>query len=219
MREALWLSARVSLLAMLVVVPCGAALGWFLARGRGAWRALADVATGVMLAMPPTVVGYALLVLLGRRGILGRALDGWFGVRLVFTTTGAAVAAAAVSLPLMAKGAEAAFARVDRSLEDAARANGMSPWAVRREVTFPLAARALGAAVALAWLRALGEFGATLVFAGYVPGETSTAPLEVWSAMQSGDDDRARALVLSLAAMSAVVTALTAWWSRRRSPA
>lgn len=218
MGDPLWLSARVTFLAMLAVAPCGAALGWYLARGRGAWRAALDVATGVMLAMPPTVVGYALLVLLGRRGVLGRLLDATFGVRLVFTAAGAAVAAAAVSLPLMAKGAEAAFARVDRAVEEVARAHGMPPWAVFREVTLPLAGRALGAAVALAWLRALGEFGATLVFAGYVPGETATAPLEVWSAMQSGDDARARSLVLSLAALSALVTALTAWWSRRRSP-
>ena len=212
--SALLVSLRVVLPALAFVVPIGAALGFYLARGRGALRAVVDALVLVPLVLPPSVVGYVLLLLLGRRGPLGAPLERAFDVRLVFSSAGASIAVAAVALPLMAKGAEAAFARVDRGLEDVAAANGLSPRETFRIVTLPLALPGLGVAVTLAALRALGEFGATLTFAGYT-ASTATAPLEVYFSMQLGDDARALSLSLALVAASVVAAFLLRAWSRR----
>jgi molybdate transport system permease protein len=212
--NALAVSLEVVLCALAFVVPIGAALGFYLARGRGPLRAVVDGLVLVPLVLPPSVVGYLLLLLLGRHGVLGSLLDSAFGVRLVFTSAGASIAAAAVSLPLMAKGAEAAFARVDRGLEEVAAANGLSPRRTFRIVTLPLALPGLGVAITLAALRALGEFGATLTFAGYT-SKTATAPLEVYFAMQVGDDARALSLSLALVGASVVAALVLRAWSRR----
>jgi molybdate transport system permease protein len=212
--SALLVSLRVVLPALAFVVPVGAAIGLFLARGRGPARAVVDALVLVPLVLPPSVVGYALLLLLGRTGPLGAPLEHALGVRLVFSSAGASVAAAAVALPLMAKGAEAAFARVDRGLEEVAAANGLSPRDTFRIVTLPLALPGLGVAITLAALRALGEFGATLTFAGY-SASTATAPLEVYFAMQLGDDARALALSLALVGASVVAALLLRAWSRK----
>ncbi len=212
--SALLVSLRVVLPALAFVVPVGAALGLFLARRRGAARAVVDALVLVPLVLPPSVVGYALLLLLGREGPIGAPLEHALGVRLVFSSAGASVAAAAVALPLMAKGAEAAFTRVDRGLEEVAAANGLSPRETFRIVTLPLALPGLGVAITLAALRALGEFGATLTFAGY-SASTATAPLEVYFAMQLGDDSRALALSLALVGASVVAALLLRAWSRK----
>jgi molybdate transport system permease protein len=216
----LLLSLRVALAALVVVVPLGTALGWWLARGREGWtRSAVDALVVLPMVLPPSVTGFYLLVLFGRRGAIGSLLERWFGVRLVFTAAGAALAAGVVAFPLMAKGAEAAFSRVERELEEIARVHGLSPWGVFREVTLPLARSGIVVAATLATLRALGEFGATLVFAGYVPGATDTAPLEIFMALQAGDDRRARDLVLALSTLSVATTLALAWWSRRgRTP-
>ena len=207
-------SLRVILPALVAIVPLGAALGLFLSRARGALRAVVDALVLVPLVLPPSVVGYLLLVVLGRRGAIGALLERAFDVRLVFSSAGASVAVAAVALPLMAKASEAAFARVDRSLEEAAEANGLSASATFRLVTLPLALPGLGAAATLAALRALGEFGATLTFAGYTKS-TATAPLEVFFAMQQGDDARALGLSLALVAVSTIAAFVFHAWSRR----
>jgi len=212
--SALLVSLRVVVPALAFVVPLGAALGFYLARGRGPVRAVVDALVLVPLVLPPSVVGYALLLLLGKNGPIGSPLDHVFGVRLVFSSAGASIAAAAVALPLMAKGAEAAFARVDRGLEEVAAVNGLSPRDTFRIVTLPLALPGLGIAVTLAALRALGEFGATLTFAGYT-ASTATAPLEVYFAMQTGDDARALALSLALVTASVAAALLMRAWSKR----
>ncbi len=212
--SALAVSLRVVASALVFVVPIGAALGFYLARARGPLRAIVDALVLVPLVLPPSVIGYLLLILLGRHGPLGEPLDTLFGVRLVFSSAGASIAAAAVAMPLMAKGAEAAFARVDRGLEEVAAANGLSPRETFRIVTLPLALPGLGVAITLAALRALGEFGATLTFAGYTKS-TATAPLEVYFAMQTGDDARALSLSLALVAASVVAALALRAWSRR----
>lgn len=216
----LLLSLRVAVMALAVVMPLGVALGWWLARGRdGVKRSLVDALVVLPMVLPPSVTGFYLLTVFGRRGVVGALLDRLFGVRLVFSSAGAALAASVVALPLMAKGAEAAFARVEREYEEVARAHGLSPWEVFREVTLPLARSGLAVATTLATLRALGEFGATLVFAGYAPGATDTAPLEIFMALQAGDDRRAGQLVAALSTLSVATTLALAWWSRRgRSP-
>lgn len=206
-------SLRVVVPALVVVVPVGAAIGFFLARRRGVVRAIVDVLVLVPLVLPPSVVGYLLLLVFGRRGVVGALLEGAFGTRLVFSSAGASIAAAAVALPLMAKGAEAAFSRVDRALEDVAMANGLGARETFRVVTFPLALPGLGVATTLAALRALGEFGATLTFAGYSK-DTATAPLEVYFAMQQGDDARALALSIALVGASVVAALVLRAWSR-----
>lgn len=210
----LLLSLRVALAAMGLALPPGVALGWWLARSRAWWRVLVDGVVVLPMVLPPSVTGYYLLLLFGRRGALGRPLEALLGVRLVFSTAGAALAACVVAFPLVAKGAEAAFARVDRDAEEMGRVHGLTAWQVFRAVTLPLAAPGLAVAATLATLRALGEFGATLVFAGYVPGATSTAPLEIFMALQAGDDGRAGALVLALSALSLATTLALARWSR-----
>ena len=212
--SALVVSLRVVVPALFAVVPVGAALGYFLTRARGPVRAVVDALVLVPLVLPPSVVGYLLLLLLGRRGAIGALLERAFDVRLVFSSAGASVAVAAVALPLMAKASEAAFSRVDRGLEEVAAANGLSRGATFRIVTLPLALPGLAAATTLAALRALGEFGATLTFAGYTKA-TATAPLEVYFAMQQGDDARALSLSLALVAISTVAALLFHAWSRR----
>ncbi len=211
---AFWVSLRIVLPALLFVVPLGAALGLYLARGRGMARSIVDGLVLVPLVLPPSVLGYGLLLVLGREGTIGALIERWFGARLVFTSAGASIAVAAVALPLMAKGAEAAFARVDRELEEVAEVNGLGRAATLRLVTLPLALPGLGVATTLAGLRALGEFGATLTFAGY-SSHTATAPLEVYFAMQQGDDSRALALSLALVAISVVAALVLRRWSRR----
>jgi molybdate transport system permease protein len=203
-------------MALTVVVPSGMAVGWWLARGRTCWqRTLVDALVVLPMVLPPSVTGFYLLILLGRRGALGQILENWFHIRLVFTSLGAAIAASVVAFPLMAKGAEAAFSRVDRELEDIARVHGLSSFNIFREVTLPLARSGLTVALTLTTLRALGEFGATLVFAGYVSGETDTAPLEIFMALQAGEDHRAGYLVLALSVLSLTTTFFLARSNRR----
>jgi molybdate transport system permease protein len=214
--EAFLVSLRVVALALAFAVPAGLALGLLLARGRFAGRALVDALVLLPLVLPPSVVGYGLLLGFGRRGPVGRVLEALFGVRLVYSTAGAALAVAVVSLPLMAKGAEAAFAGVDRRLEEIARAHGMGGLRAFSFVTLPLAAPGLAVALTLTALRAFGEFGATLTFAGYLGGATATAPLELYIALQSGDDARAGRIALGLSLAAGLATLAIARWGRRR---
>lgn len=200
------LSLRVALIATLIVIVAGVALGWLFARGRFRGRELLDSVITLPLVLPPTVLGYYLLVLLGRSSPIGRAIEALTGGPLVFTWQGSVVAASVGALPLMVKTARAAIASVDRSLEDAARTLGRSEWDVFRRVTLPLASRGIAAASILAFARALGDFGATLMVAGNIPGRTQTAAIAIYDATQAGRDDYALMLVLilSLVALSLV---------------
>jgi molybdate transport system permease protein len=200
------LSLRVALIATLLVVVTGVALGWLLARRRFWGRELLDSFITLPLVLPPTVLGYYLLVLLGRSSPVGRAIETVTGQPLVFTWQGAVVAASVGALPLMAKSARAAIASVDRSLEDAARTLGQSEWRVFRRVTLPLASRGIAAAAILSFARALGDFGATLMVAGNIPGRTQTAAIAIYDATQAGRGEYALTLVLilSFAALSLV---------------
>jgi molybdate transport system permease protein len=147
------------------------------------------------MVLPPTVIGYYLLVLLGRRGWLGQYLEQW-GIQLVFTWQGAVIAATVVAFPMVLKAARAAFEGVDHTLEDAARVLGISNAGVFFRVTLPLALRGIVAGILLAFARALGEFGATLMIAGSIPGRTQTLSISIYEAVQAGNDDLALMLVL-----------------------
>ncbi|HSE99132.1 MAG TPA: molybdate ABC transporter permease subunit, partial [Blastocatellia bacterium] len=190
----------------LIVVVTGTAMGWLLARKHFWGRELLDSVITLPLVLPPTVLGYYLLVLLGRSSPAGRAIEAVTGQPLVFTWQAAVVAASVGALPLMVKTARAAIASVDRTLEDVARTLGQSERQVFRRVTLPLASRGIAAAAILAFARALGDFGATLMVAGNIPGRTQTAAIAIYDATQAGRSDYAIALVLilSIVALSLV---------------
>ena len=207
-RTALRLSLVCSLWATLVAVVAGVPLAWVLARVRFPGRRLVRAIVLVPLVLPPVVGGVALLLAFGRRGLIGGPLDDWFGVTLPFTTAGAVLAEAFVAMPFMVLTAEAAFRGGDRRYEDAARTLGASRWTVFRRVTLPLAWPALASGAVLAWARALGEFGATITFAGNTPERTTTIPLEVYLLLESGRLESAIALSLVLVAVAVGTLAL-----------
>ena len=201
----LLLSLKVAGLATLLNTVLGTAAGYALAHSRFAGRNLLDTVLTLPMVMPPTVLGYYLLVLLGRNSPFGSWLNNTFGVNLVFTWQGAVVAAAAVTFPLVFKPARAAFESVNPQLEQAARVSGLNAAAVFFRVSLPLAWRGILAGVLLAFARALGEFGATLMIAGSIPGQTQTLSIAVYEAVQAGDDALANSLVLLVSAVCVVI--------------
>ena len=194
-RTALWLSIRCSLWATGLAVLFGVPLSWLLARvdfpGRSFVRALCTLS----MVLPPVVGGVALFFSFGRRGLFGQYLDRWFGLTLPFTTKGVVVAQTFVAMPFLVLTVEAALRQLDRRYEDAARTLGGSRWYVFRRVTLPTVRPALAAGAMLAWARALGEFGATITFAGNFPGRTQTMPLATYLALETNPEE---ALILSL---------------------
>jgi molybdate transport system permease protein len=199
------LSLRVALLALALVGPLGIALAFVQARRRYPLRRLVDALVLLPLVLPPSVVGFLLVLIFGRRGLVGGALEAALGVRLVFTPAAAVIASAVVALPILVKTAQPALEAVPPELEEVARTLGLRPLAVFFRVTLPVAWRGVLAATVLGFARALGEFGATLMFAGNIPGRTNTMPIEIFAAYQAGDDRRAALYVAVLTALSLVV--------------
>jgi molybdate transport system permease protein len=198
------LSLKVALWATGLNLVAGVAVAFGLSRWRSPFRDLVDSILTLPLVLPPTVLGYYLLVLLGRRGVLGEWLDRW-GISVVFTWQGAVIASTLVAFPLVQKAARAAFEGVDGQLEDAARVLGVSAFGVFFRVSLPLAARGIAAGALLAFARALGEFGATLMIAGNLPGRTQTLSVAIYSAVQAGDDRSATILVVAVSVTCVVV--------------
>jgi molybdate transport system permease protein len=192
----LWLTLKVAGLATLSTFVVGVLLAFLVARSRFWGREGVDSLATLPLVMPPTVLGYYLIVLIGRKGWLGHWLQETWGISLIFTWQGAAVAAAVVSLPLIYKSARAAFEGVDAELENAARTLGASEAAVFFRVSLPLAWRGILAGAMMAFARAMGEFGATLMVAGNLPGKTQTLSIAVYDAFQAGNDQAATVLVI-----------------------
>ncbi|CAN5267817.1 ABC transporter permease [soil metagenome] len=215
--QATRLSILTSLASLLLSCVVGVPLAWLFARkdfpGKGLMRALAVLP----MVLPPVVGGVALLLAFGRRGMLGRPLDEYFGITLPFTTSGAVLAATFVAMPFLVITVEAGLRQADRRLEDAAATLGASRFTVYRRITLPQIAPALGAGMALCWARALGEFGATITFAGNFPGRTQTMPLAVYLLLES-DAEAAYALSLLLLVISvAVLVALRGRYLGARS--
>jgi molybdate transport system permease protein len=192
--EPLLISLKVALATTVVVVPAGAAFGLLLARHRFRGKAIVETLLTLPLVLPPTAVGFLLLRLLARSGPLGPARLG-FDLDLLLTWKGAVLASTVMSLPLVARTARVAFEEVDARLPAMARTLGLTPRAAFFAVTLPLAGRGLLAASILGFSRALGEFGATVLVAGNIPGRTQTLALAIFADLQSGDDRRAMALV------------------------
>lgn len=207
--SALWLTLKVAAWATALAMLVGVAFGFFLARVRVPGRRLIEAVLTLPLVLPPTVVGYYLIVLLGRNSPLGAWLAATFDVSLMFTWQGAVAAAAVVSFPLVFTSARAAFEGVDRRFEQAARVLGAGEWKVFLQVTLPLAMRGIAAGTMLTFARAMGEFGATLMIAGNIPGKTQTLSLAVYDAVQSGNDALANALVLLISVACIVVLLAT----------
>ncbi|MBA3493025.1 MAG: molybdate ABC transporter permease subunit [Gammaproteobacteria bacterium] len=193
---ALTLTLKVAGWATALNLVLGVGVGYMLARKRFWGRDLLDAAFTLPMVMPPTVLGYYLLVLIGSQGPLGSWLKQQFGINLIFTWQGAVIAATIVAFPLVFKSARAAFESVDPQLEQAARVLGVREWGVFFRVSLPLAWRSILAGLLLAFARATGEFGATLMVAGSIPGKTQTLSIAVYEAVQAGQDDVAGALVL-----------------------
>jgi molybdate transport system permease protein len=212
-RKALRLSLEASLSATVVCLAFGLPLAWVLARMEFPGRRLLRALTVLPMVLPPVVGGIALIYAFGRRGIVGQYLDQWFDIRFAFTKKGVILAEAFVAMPFLVVTAEAAFRSLDRSFEDAARTLGASRWTVFRRVTLPLAGPALGAGAVLCWARALGEFGATITFAGNFPGTTQTMPLAVYLSLESSRPETAIVLSLVLLLVSlAVLVGLRDRW-------
>jgi molybdate transport system permease protein len=192
----LLLTLKVAAWATLLALALGVIAGFALARSRFPGRETIDAVLTLPMVLPPTVLGYYLLVLIGRRGPVGQWLDETFGITLIFTWQGAVIAAAIVAFPLVFKAARAAFESVDGNLEKAARSLGYDEIKVFARVTLPLAWPGILAGSMLAFARAMGEFGATLMVAGSLPGRTQTLSIAIYDAVAAGEDRTAHFLVL-----------------------
>lgn len=210
---ALGLSIRVACLATVLDAALGIPLAYLLARKRFPGRTLVDLLVTLPLVLPPTVTGYYLIVLLGRRGWLGGPLYALTGWSVTFTWYAAVIAATVMAFPLLVRTARAAIESVDRDLVRAAFTLGRSEWRTALEVTLPLARKGILAGLVLAFARALGEFGATLMLAGNIPGRTTTVPLAIYTAVQTGESGEAFVLVAVLTLVSCAVI-----WLATRSP-
>ena len=214
---ALGLSLKVAAWATFFNLLLGIGTGYVLARYRFPGRELLDSVLTLPMVMPPTVLGFYLLVLLGRRGWFGAWLLEHFHVNLIFTWQGAVVASTIVAFPLVFKPARVAFEAVDGQLEQAARVLGLSEMAVFLRVTLPLAWRGILAGLMLGFVRALGEFGATLMVAGSIPGKTQTLSVAVYEAVQAGQDDAANMMVLITSVVCVTVLLLAGRLAPRRA--
>jgi molybdate transport system permease protein len=204
---ALWLSLQTATIATLVCLVLGVPLAWLLARVEFTGRRVVRALVTVPLVLPPVVGGVALLLVFGRNGLLGRWLDATFGFSLPFTTAGVVVAEAFVAMPFLVISVEGALRGADVRYEEAAATLGAGRWSTFVRVTLPLVAPGIAAGAVLCWARALGEFGATITFAGNFPGRTQTMPLAVYLALET---DLQAAIVLSLILLAVSVTILAA---------
>lgn len=204
----LWLSLRVAGVSTLLAFGGGLALAYVLANHSFKGKDLIDAVVTLPLVLPPTVLGYYLLVLLGREAWLGRLYEQIVGSPLVFTWQGAVVAALLHSAPLLIKTARAALESVDHSYERAARVLGASEWRLFWRVTLPLAWRSILAGAALCFARSLGDFGATLMVAGNIPGRTQTIAVAIYAAVEAGNGHVARVLVLVVSAIAILILTL-----------
>lgn len=210
------LSLKVGGVAVLATLPIAFALAWLLARYRFPGRVVLDALVHLPLVLPPVVTGWLLLIAFGPFGPVGRWLESWFGVSLMFRWTGAALAAAIMALPLMVRAMRLSIEGVDRRLEGAARTLGATPWHSFWTISLPLALPGVLAALVLGFARSIGEFGATITFVSNIPGETRTLPLAIYSALQvPGGEAMVTRLALLSVALSLGALILSEYLVRR----
>lgn len=205
LREALALSLWTTCVSMAVVLLLGTPLAYLLGRRTFRGKNMLETLIDLPIVLPPAVAGLALLMAFGRRGLVGEYLDQHFGITIGFTSTAVVMAQIFVASPFYVRAARAGFARLDRGMEEAAADLGADPVRVLRTVTLPMARPAIGAGLVLAWARALGEFGATIMFAGSIAGRTETMPLAVYGRYEAGDLNTALLLSIILAASATLV--------------
>jgi len=214
--SAIFISLKVAFLCMGLIAGPGIFLAWLLARREFRGKALLDALIHAPLVLPPVVTGYLLLVVFGKRGWIGAWLDDWLGLSLAFNLTGAVIAAAVMSFPLLVRSVRLAIELVDPHLEIAAATLGAAPLRIFLTITLPLASPGLITGLTLAFARSLGEFGATMTFAGNIEGETRTIPLAVFSFMQvPGKEQDVMILAILAIALSVGALLVSEWWARR----
>ena len=211
----LWLSIKTASISTIIVFLIGVSLAYMISRRTFWGKSVIEAVFLLPLVLPPTVVGFGLLYLFGKNGLIGKLLISWFDVQIVFTWYGALIAAIVVSYPLMYQSASAAFKQYDNNIENAARTMGKSKWQVFWTISFPLAWPGLLAGLVLTFARGLGEFGATLMLAGYIPNVTDTIPLAIYFAVESGDMDAAKVWVTIIVALGFIAILWLNWWSAR----
>lgn len=216
MLDPIILSLKVAIIAVCIDFVFGMAVARFMARRDFVGKNLAESLMILPMVLPPTVLGYGLLIFLGKRGPVGQILLDWFGFQIIFTWWAAVLASAIVSFPLMYQSAKAAFSSVDLSLEKAARTLGTGEIRIFLTITLPLAWPGILAGLVLAFARALGEFGATLMVAGNIPGKTQTVPLAIYSAVESGEEETAKILVLVITVLSFAALFWLNKWSKEK---
>jgi len=201
----LWLSLEVAVVATGVSLILGLFLAWLLVNRDFRGRELLDALTTLPLALPPTVLGYYLLITIGRNSWPGRLFESVTGGPLVFTVKAAVIAATIHAIPLVVKSSRAALETIDRACERAGRSLGATEWRVFFRISLPMARRPIAAAAVLAFARALGDFGATLMVAGDIPGRTQTAAIAIYDAVESGDSTTAKWMVLAISVLVASI--------------
>jgi molybdate transport system permease protein len=201
--EAIWLTLKVAVIAVLGSLPVAVAAAWLLSYTRVPGKMAIEALISLPLVLPPVVTGYALLILLGRHGVIGHVLDQDFGIVLAFRWTGAAVAAAVMGFPFMVRGIRLSFDAIERDLEGAAASLGAPAWLVFLTISLPLAIPGILSGAVLAFGRSLGEFGATITFVSSIPGETRTISSTIYALLQTPEGDNA---VLRLCAVSLVLS-------------
>lgn len=208
-----WISIRITLTATIIIFFLGLSIAWWMANYRGRWHGLLDGILTLPLVLPPTVAGFGILLLIGKHGPVGNFLE-LFGVNIIFSWYAAVIAATVVAFPLMYKTSRGAFEQIDPNILNAARTLGVSEWKVFWQVSVPLAWPGIAAATALSFARSMGEFGATLMVAGSIPGKTQTIPVAIYFATQSGDMKVALIWVMIIFAISLSVIVLMNYWNR-----
>ena len=207
----IWISLKTALTATFIVFFLGIAAAWYMANSKSRFKGLTDGLLTLPMVLPPTVAGFFLLLLLGKNGPVGHILFA-LGTSVIFTWQATVIAAAVVAFPLMYKTARGAFEQIDMNILNAARTLGVSEWTVFWRVSMPLARPGIAAGTVLAFARALGEFGATLMVAGAIPGKTQTIPIAIYFAAEGGEMDKALAWVLLITLISLTVMVLMNYW-------
>ncbi|MFD1040299.1 molybdate ABC transporter permease subunit [Virgibacillus byunsanensis] len=210
-----FLSLKIAGIATVIVFICGIVLARILSRNKFPGKRIVESVLMLPLVLPPTVVGFGLLYVFGKNGPIGGLLLDLFNFQVVFTWIGAVIAAIVVSFPLMYQSAAASFQNYDKNIENAALTMGASKWRVFWTITFPLAWPGLLAGLVLTFARALGEFGATLMIAGYIPNQTETIPLAIYFAVESGNMEVALFWVISIVIVGFSAILWLNWWSGR----
>lgn len=211
-----WISIKVTFIATIIVFFLGLSIAWWMTNYRGRWQGLLDGIFTLPLVLPPTVAGFGILLLIGKHGPVGKFLD-LFGVNIIFSWYAAVIASVVVAFPLMYKTSRGAFEQIDANILNAARTLGVSEWKVFWRVSVPLAWPGIAAATALSFARSMGEFGATLMVAGSIPGQTQTIPIAIYFATLGGDMRVALIWVLIIFAISLTVIVLMNYWNSAQS--